>query len=127
MNNRTNCAYSPTKTGGVPTRTAVVDVEVGASPPTMDSRRGRRTLWPERLNVGRANAGVWIRVTEPLSRSTASQLASDLRNSHTRNPRTMRVRGVLPCERWETVWGPLDDAAEPTEFFIWFRLVASDE
>lgn len=124
MNNRTGGVRRATEPKGASTPS--VDVEVGSAPPSVDSRRGRRTVWPDRLEVGRANPGVWIRVTEPFSRTTAAQLASDLRNAHTRNPRTMRVRGVAAGERWETVWGPRDDATESGEFFIWFRLVASD-
>ena len=125
MSNRTGGVRRATGPNGAPA-TSSVDVEVGSAPPSMDPRRGRRTLWPERLDVGRANPGEWIRVTEPFARTTAAQLASDLRNAHTRNPRTMRVRGAAAGERWETVWGPLDDATESGEFFIWFRLVASD-
>lgn len=125
MSNRNGGVRRASETNGAPAAPSA-DVEVGSAPPCIDPRRGRRTMWPDRLDVGRANPGVWIRVTEPFSRTTAAQLASDLRNAHTRNPRTMRVRGIATGERWETVWGSLDDASDPDEFFIWFRLVDSD-
>lgn len=128
MNNRTGGASSTASTSTPTEGDPVSGVEVGSCPPGRRNGRGPRSLWPQRLAVGRANPGTWIRVIEPFSRTTAAQLASDLRNAHTRNPRTLRVRGVLPGEVWETAWGPLDGQSDDSsEFFIWFRLARASE
>jgi hypothetical protein len=80
-----------------------------------------RNVWEKRLSHARARQGGWGGVVEPMSKATASQVASDLRCSHQRDLSTIRVKGVLPGDRWETVYG--NDPMDPDEshFYVWMR------
>lgn len=93
------------------------------SDPPATKRRGKRSYWPEVLAEVRAAKGAWRMVAKPMTRSTAMQVASDLRNAHTRDPKKMRVRGSLPTDRWETQWAPSSDNLQ--EYFLWMRDVSN--
>jgi hypothetical protein len=98
----------------------VIDSEPPARTPA--GRVGRKT-WEKRLSHARARLGGWVRVVEPMTKQTASQIASDLRCSHQRDLRTIRVNGVLPGDRWDTVYGhdPMD--SDESHFYVWMRWV----
>lgn len=93
------------------------------SNPPSSKRRGKRSYWPEVLAEVRAAKGAWRMVAKPMTRSTAMQVASDLRNAHRRDPEKMRLRGALPTDRWETQWAPASEGS--TEYFLWVRDVSS--
>ena len=97
---------------------------VPSQPPTKGTRQ-RRSRWTELFEECRAVPGEWRKVVEPMSKATAAQIASDIRNAHTRDLDKSRVKGFLPGDRWETVWGvdPADD--EPGNFYVWLRYVGT--
>jgi hypothetical protein len=90
-------------------------------PPT--TRRGKRSYWPEVLAEVRAAKGGWRMVAKPMTRSTAMQVASDLRNAHRRDPKKLRLRGGLPTDRWETQWASGGNGSP--EYFVWVRDASS--
>jgi len=94
-----------------------------ASTPAAEAPRRRRSTWALILEESRKHAGAWRRVADPMSRTTASQIASDLRCAHQRNPATLRVKGVLPGDRWESRWGHDAAAPDPEKYFVWLRWV----
>ena len=62
----------------------------------------------------------WVRIQRLYTASTAAQISSDIRSAHMRDLDTLRVRGILPNERWEARWGT-DDKCPPGNFAIWVR------
>jgi hypothetical protein len=95
---------------------------VRSTPP--DRRKyQKRAYWPGVFAEARECPGVWVRTGKWFNRSTAAQVASDVRNAHTRDAGKMRVKGTLPGERWETRWD--NDPADPDveHLYIWLRLV----
>ncbi len=81
----------------------------------------RRSFWVKVLAEVRGKPGVWHRVDRLYTKSTASQIASDLRSSHRRE--SVRVKGVLDGEQWdaraeESPEGPKD------QFTIWVKLIS---
>jgi len=97
---------------------------IKSDPPSM-KRRARRSYWPEVLAEVRAAEGAWRMVAKPMTKSTAQQIASDLRNAHRRDPKKMRVRGTSPTDRWETQWAPGGEGS--TECFLWVRAASRGE
>jgi hypothetical protein len=95
-------------------------------PPEESVRRQRRAFWAGVFAEGRECPGEWLRTAKWFARATASQVASDIRSAHLRDLAKMRVRGVLPGDRWETRWGndPVDPASD--HFYIWLCFVAAD-
>ncbi|MFZ9629987.1 MAG: hypothetical protein ACO3C1_11620 [Ilumatobacteraceae bacterium] len=88
----------------------------------------RRSYWPTVFAEARECPGEWVRTEKWFNRSTAAQVASDLRNAHRRATK-MRVSGFMPGDRWDTRWDndPADD--NPDHFYIWLRfdgLTAAD-
>jgi hypothetical protein len=63
-----------------------------------------------------------MKVVTRMTRSTASQLASDIRRIVLRDPESIRVTGFLPGERWDAVFD--NDPADPNvdHFYVWIRL-----
>ena len=74
--------------------------------------------------MARSKPSVWFRITDPLTKSSATQMASDLRNSHRRNLETLRMSGVIIGERWEAESGRDPSDNDPNHFYVWFRLVS---
>ena len=93
-------------------------------PPTRKTECSNRRSWPARLSMARSKPTVWFRITDPLTKSSATQMASDLRNSHRRNLETLRTSGVITGERWEAESGRDPSDTDPTHFYVWFRLVS---
>lgn len=93
---------------------------IKSTPPNLRKPQ-QRTYWPPVFAEARECPGDWVRTAKWFNRSTAAQVASDLRNAHRRAPKKMRVRGVLPGDLWETRWG--NDPADPDtdHFYIWLR------
>jgi hypothetical protein len=84
----------------------------------------RRSFWVMALESARQHA-TWVRVHRLYTAKTASQIASDLRSAHRRQQDNVRVRGVLPGERWDARWGASPDGPSD-QFCIWVRLVGGD-
>ncbi|MEY4129911.1 MAG: hypothetical protein RLZZ31_35 [Actinomycetota bacterium] len=81
-------------------------VAVESLPPKVcRSRRVGLGVWSARLALARSKPGVWFRTSTPMTRSTASQVASDLRCSFRRRLGSIRVSSVLAGERWEAEYG----------------------
>ena len=73
-----------------------VPAAVESNPPKIGrSGCSRRGAWPERLSMARVKPGVWFRMTEPLTKASASQMASDLRNSYRRRLESLRISDVV--------------------------------
>jgi hypothetical protein len=99
---------------------------VRSTPPVMRQSQ-RRSYWPAVLAEARQVRGAWVRTVKTFGRSTAQQLASDLRNAHHREPKKFRVRGVLPGEVWDAQWGREGVDSPDTEYVVWIRLVSTSE
>lgn len=84
-------------------------------------RGQRRSYWVGLFAECRAVPGEWRRTLRAFGSSTAAQVASDPRNAAHRDPAKMRVRGLLPGERWEAVWAPDPEAGDPERCVIWLR------
>ncbi len=84
----------------------------------------RRSFWVMALESARQHA-TWVRVHRLYTAKTASQIASDLRSAHRRQQNNVRVRGVLPGERWDARWGASPDGP-PGQFCIWVRLMEQE-
>ena len=106
-----------------------VPVAVESLPPKVcRSRRVGLGVWPARLALARSKPGAWFRTSTPMTRSTASQVASDLRCSFRRRLGSIRVSGVLAGERWEAEYGNDLSDSDLSHFYVWFRFVSdSDE
>lgn len=100
------------------------DFIVGSTPPPGVGGPVERSLWPARLAAGRENPGVWIRLRNPMAKSSAAQLASDLRRAHARDLTKHRVSGLRPGERWEAEHRSATDAPNASRHYLWFRLVS---
>jgi hypothetical protein len=105
------------------THTDIVEID----PPKQPTSRGSRSKWKARLDEARSKQGRWMMVTQPMTKATAAQVASDLRRSHVRDPKSMRLSGVNLGDRWETTFGlhPIEPVVG--EFHVWIRWVGSDE
>lgn len=95
---------------------------IASAPPTPDSTH-RRSRWADLFEECRNHPGEWRRMIEPMKRSTAAQIASDIRNSYRRDPDKSRLRGLLATDRWETTWGPDPSEDDPEKCFIWLRYI----
>jgi hypothetical protein len=56
-----------------------------------------------------------------MKRSTAAQVASDIRNAHTRDLAKSRLRGLLTTDRWEAAWGQVDSDPNPEHYYVWLK------
>lgn len=83
----------------------------------------RRSFWVKALEAARRHDS-WVRVHRLYTEKTASQIASDLRSAHRRSHDTVRVRGVLPGERWDARWGVSPDGPNG-QYAIWVRYLGS--
>ena len=88
-------------------------IDAGTPPQT---HRRRFSLWEALFEECRNYAGEWRRTNQAFSKSTATQLASDIRNAHKRDFVKSRLRGLQPDERWDAAWGEQDG-----EFYLWIK------
>ena len=95
---------------------------VAELPPDMQTS-SRRSRWTELFEECRSHPAEWRRIREPLKRSTAAQIASDIRNAHHRNLEKSRLRGFKPDDHWEAKWGPSPSDPDPENYYIWLRFV----
>lgn len=94
-----------------------------STPPPSENAQ-RRSRWAELFEECREDPGEWRQVMDPLKKSTASQIASDVRNVHKRDPQSARLRGLKRNEQWDALW-----ARDPTEktknggrdHFVWLK------
>jgi hypothetical protein len=91
------------------------------SGPPPSKQRTRFSLWNELFAECREHPEEWRRTLNPLSRSTAAQLASDIRNAYRRDLGKSRVRGMLPGERWDAAWGEING-----QYFIWLKYLGQN-
>lgn len=97
------------------------EVEYHAIPdePPSNTHWQRQSFWVLALQEAREHKR-WVRIQRLYTASTAAQISSDIRSAHMRDLDTLRVRGILPGERWEARWGT-DDKCPPGNFAIWVR------
>jgi hypothetical protein len=98
---------------------------VGSVPPHSQDKQ-RRSRWAQLFEECREHNGEWRRLIEPLRKTTAAQIASDIRNAHHRDLDKTRLRGFEPGDHWEAVWGHAPDDANPGNYYVWLRYVAND-
>lgn len=89
-------------------------VDAGNPP---QQQRTRFSLWEALFAECRNYMGEWRRTGHSFSKSTATQLASDIRNAYRRDPDSARLKGLNADERWDASWGMADDG----EFYIWLK------
>lgn len=94
-----------------------------AEAPPAKQDTARRSRWADLFQECRDNPGQWRRIKEPLKRSTAAQIASDIRNVHRREAMKTRLRGFLPNDQWEAVWSNSPSDSNKDNFYIWLRFV----
>jgi hypothetical protein len=99
-----------------------------STPPIQPGRRAPQPkhLWPRRFADARRHRGEWVKIVTAMSRSTAAQLASDIRRIGLRDPKSIRVKGYLPDERWDAAFGNDPSDQDPSRFYIWVRLRDSE-
>ncbi len=85
----------------------------------------RSSFWVKTLRTARQRRA-WIRVNRLYTEKTAAQIASDLRSAHHRDPKTLRVKGVLPGDRWDTRWNATPEGPDG-QFSIWIRFLGEDK
>ena len=95
------------------------DPQVTAEDPPEVNGWSRRSFWVKALEAARRHDS-WVRVHRLYTEKTASQIASDLRSAHRRADNNVRVRGVLPGERWDARWGVSPDGPNG-QYAIWVR------
>ena len=98
---------------------------VDAGPPPQKQRR-RFSMWEALFEECREYEGEWRRTATPLSKSTAAQLASDIRNAYKREFVKSRLKGLAPDERWDAAWGPGTDGKgneSDDEFYVWIKFM----
>jgi hypothetical protein len=86
--------------------------------------RRTRSVWPRRLDEARSRPGSWMCVVEPMTRSTASQIASEIRHSYHRDLAKLRITGLIEGERWEAEWGRTAVDPNPDHYYVWLRWVS---
>ena len=104
------------KSSGSGTRPKKAKVE---NPPTSTPWK-RRSFWVVALGEIREVPQKWHRVERLYTKSTAQQIASDVRCAHLRPASVHRVRGFEPDEIWESKWIPTTGGA-PGDCEVWVR------
>ncbi len=94
-------------------------MSVPDEPPERE-RLARPSRWVNLFDEARAARGTWRRTVATFSKSTASQVASDIRMAHRRDPAKMRIRGLHRYERWEAICGP-SPHGPAGRYCIWLR------
>ena len=91
-----------------PDQVAQVGRYTTPSEPPSKRQKSRFSKWEELFEECRDDVGVWRRVNVAMTKSTATQLASDIRNAHSRTATKARLRGLRTDERWDAQWGEAD-------------------
>lgn len=104
---------------GTGQNTLSADFQVTVEDPPEVNGWSRRSFWVKALEAARRHDS-WVRVHRLYTEKTASQIASDLRSAHRRTDNNVRVRGVLPGERWDARWGASPDGPNG-QYAIWVR------
>lgn len=79
-------------------------------------------MWEELFDECRKYENEWRRTMIPMKKSTAMQLASDIRNAHRRDIAKSRLRGLNKNERWDAAWGE-----EEGQYWIWLRFLGTSD
>jgi hypothetical protein len=95
---------------------------IASTPPTRAVRQ-KRSRWAELFAECRSEPGEWRRTVEWFSKTTAGQIASDIRSAHGRDLAKSRLRGLLETDRWEAVWGLDSTDPDPSHHYVWLRYV----
>ena len=85
----------------------------------------RRSFWVKELENARRRK-TWTRVNRLYTEKTAAQIASDLRSAHHRDPTKLRVKGVLPGDKWDTRWNSSPEGPEG-QYSIWVRFLGHED
>jgi len=85
----------------------------------------RRSFWVKTLQDARRRK-TWVRVNRLYTEKTAAQVASDLRAAHHRDSSKLRVKGVLPGDRWDTRWNASPEGPEG-QYSIWIRYIGTEQ
>lgn len=85
----------------------------------------RSSFWVKTLRTARPRK-TWFRVPRMYTEKTAQQIASDLRSAHHRDPKKLRVKGVLPGDRWDARWNASPEGPDG-QFSIWIRFLGEDK
>ena len=85
----------------------------------------RRSFWVKTLQDARRRK-TWVRVNRLYTENTAAQIASDLRSAHHRDPKKLRVKGVLLGDKWETQSNSSPEGPEG-QYSIWIRFIGGDK
>ena len=97
---------------------------IASEPPTQPDQR--RSRWSELFEECRQFPDEWRRVCEPLKKSTAAQIASDIRNAHTRDVKKSRLRGFEENDVWDAKWGQDPAEKDPEAYFIWLKFLGKN-
>lgn len=95
---------------------------IPSSPPVREETQ-KRSRWAELFEECRKAHGDWRRMLEPLTKATAAQIASDIRNAHTRDLDKSRLKGLLPGDLWEAAWGKDPSDPNPAHYYVWLRYI----
>jgi hypothetical protein len=106
----------------IPIEPECVEYTVASAPP-VEAASQRRSYWTELFAECRSYPNEWRRTARSFSKSTAAQIASDVRNMARRDPTKFRLRGFMPGDRWEAVWGVEVETSATGEFFLWLRFL----
>lgn len=93
---------------------------IPSSPPVREEVQ-KRSRWAELFAECREAPEEWRRMMEPLRKATAAQIASDIRNAHTRDLDKARLRGLLPTDRWDSAWGRDPSDPNPDHYYVWLK------
>ena len=85
----------------------------------------RRSFWVKTLQDARRRK-TWVRVNRLYTEKTAAQVASDLRAAHHRDTKKLRVKGILPGDRWDTRWNTSPEGPEG-QYSIWIRFIGTEK
>lgn len=88
------------------------------APPVAPLKR-RPSKWADAFEVARHGWMRWYRVDNPLSKATAAQMASDIRNASKREK--PRPKGIRPGESWDATWGEVDG-----QYYVWICFEGSE-
>ena len=85
----------------------------------------RRSFWVKTLQDARRRK-TWVRVNRLYTEKTAAQVASDLRAAHHRDVKKLRVKGILPGDKWDTRWNSSPEGPEG-QYSIWIRYIGHEK
>ncbi|MDA2967660.1 MAG: hypothetical protein O3B91_09070 [Actinomycetota bacterium] len=85
----------------------------------------RRSFWVKTLQDARRRK-TWVRVNRLYTEKTAAQVASDLRAAHHRDVERLRVKGILPGDKWDTRWNSSPEGPEG-QYSIWIRYIGHEK